>query len=163
MWIKVIFSSFAYYVVRYVVGDFKRSPHSVCCPIFPLLSRSLLPFLCWPFGFFLGLDPDLNGFTMKALQPWASFFFLSVWAAPQPIVDLGYARYQGEALPNGISQWLGMRYAAPPVGSLRFAAPQDPHTVDGVQDASAVATLSFFSCSSFPPPAQLQYGRAILI
>lgn len=43
-----------------------------------------------------------------------------------PIVDLGYAQYQGTAFPGGIKQFLGMRYAAPPVGDLRFAAPQDP-------------------------------------
>ena len=43
-----------------------------------------------------------------------------------PIVDLGYAQYQGTAFPGGIKQFLGMRYAAPPIGDLRFAAPQDP-------------------------------------
>lgn len=49
---------------------------------------------------------------------------------PQPgqqlgaVVDLGYAKYQGDTYPGGISQWLGIRYAQPPVGDLRFAAPQ---------------------------------------
>ncbi|KAA8642211.1 hypothetical protein EYZ11_007464 [Aspergillus tanneri] len=51
------------------------------------------------------------------------------------VVDLGYARYRGLPRPDGIVQWLGMRYAAPPVGPLRFAAPQDPESVDGVQNA----------------------------
>ena len=50
---------------------------------------------------------------------------LPVWAV-NPLVDLGYSRFQGTALPNGISQWLGIRYAAPPLGNLRFRAPQDP-------------------------------------
>ncbi|RAH70855.1 putative triacylglycerol lipase [Aspergillus aculeatinus CBS 121060] len=50
-------------------------------------------------------------------------------------VNLGYSQYRGQALSNGIVQWLGIRYAAPPVGSLRFAAPQDPETAEGVQTA----------------------------
>ena len=49
---------------------------------------------------------------------------------PQPgqllgaVIDLGYTKYQGDTYPGGISQWLGVRYAQPPVGKLRFAAPQ---------------------------------------
>ena len=32
-------------------------------------------------------------------------------------VDLGYSKYQGSVLPGGtINQYLGMRYAAPPIG-----------------------------------------------
>lgn len=33
----------------------------------------------------------------------------------------------------------GLSYAAPPVGNLRFAAPQDPLTVYGVQAADTVS------------------------
>jgi len=40
--------------------------------------------------------------------------------------DLTYSKYEGAALPSGVSQWLGTRYAAPPVGSLRFMPPEDP-------------------------------------
>ncbi|KAM0720433.1 hypothetical protein Q7P37_004569 [Cladosporium fusiforme] len=43
-----------------------------------------------------------------------------------PLVHLNYSSYAGTANSNGITQWLGLRYAAPPVGSLRFAAPEDP-------------------------------------
>ncbi|KAF9064636.1 Alpha/Beta hydrolase protein [Rhodocollybia butyracea] len=44
-----------------------------------------------------------------------------------PIIDLGYAKYQGafDSL-NNVTSYLGMRYAAPPVGELRFRAPQAP-------------------------------------
>ncbi|KAL5531105.1 hypothetical protein ACEPAG_3981 [Sanghuangporus baumii] len=43
------------------------------------------------------------------------------------VVDLGYAKYQGvlNATLN-ISSFLGMRYASPPLGKLRFQAPQPP-------------------------------------
>ncbi|KFY87700.1 hypothetical protein V500_06825 [Pseudogymnoascus sp. VKM F-4518 (FW-2643)] len=45
---------------------------------------------------------------------------------PNLNVDLGYVQYKGIRTPNGIDKWLGMRYAAPPLGDLRFRAPQDP-------------------------------------
>ncbi|KAK5129982.1 hypothetical protein LTR08_002575 [Meristemomyces frigidus] len=48
----------------------------------------------------------------------------------QPIsttVDLGYSKYQGLDLePAGVKQWLGIRFAAPPTGDLRWRAPQEP-------------------------------------
>ncbi|KAJ5151585.1 hypothetical protein N7492_009880 [Penicillium capsulatum] len=54
--------------------------------------------------------------------------FLS--AAPEMprsgILDLGYSRYQGLSLYNGVDEFLGMRYAKPPVKDLRWRAPQDP-------------------------------------
>jgi hypothetical protein len=31
--------------------------------------------------------------------------------AVDPIVDLSYSKYEGTALANGVSQWLGIRYA----------------------------------------------------
>ncbi|RVX75384.1 hypothetical protein B0A52_00737 [Exophiala mesophila] len=56
-------------------------------------------------------------------------------AAVDPEVGLGYATYRGVPLSNAITQWLGIRYAAAPLGPLRFAAPQDPPPVDQVQPA----------------------------
>lgn len=41
-------------------------------------------------------------------------------------VELSYGTYSGTRLSNGISQWLGIPFAAPPVGNLRFAPPADP-------------------------------------
>jgi hypothetical protein len=58
--------------------------------------------------------------------------------AIQETVDVGYSVYKGQALPNGVSQWLGIRYAAPPLGELRFAPPQDPLHTQGIQDATQV-------------------------
>jgi len=59
--------------------------------------------------------------------------------ADSPIVNLGYATYQGVRLAAGVDEYLGMRYAEAPLGKLRFRAPQDPTTVSGVQSASRVS------------------------
>ena len=53
------------------------------------------------------------------------------------IVTLADGQYQGTTQHNGITSWLGMRYAAAPVGNLRFAAPQDPPKFAGVIQANA--------------------------
>ena len=100
---------------------------------------------------YLNTSMLVRGLAMQPFQLWASFLCLSICASAttQPIVDLGYARYQGKALPNGISQWLGIRYAAPPLKNLRFEAPQDPPSVDGVQDASTVIYSSPLSLPNF--------------
>jgi hypothetical protein len=79
--------------------------------------------------------------------------------APGPIVDLGYAKYQGSTnVSTNISSFLSIRYAAPPTGeqmrqlpliccqlctfnmegSLRFQAPQAPARVNGIQKATSI-------------------------
>ncbi|KAJ6508688.1 Alpha/Beta hydrolase protein [Mycena sanguinolenta] len=56
--------------------------------------------------------------------------------ATAPVVDLGYAQYQGVVNSTlNITSFLGMRYAAAPTGPLRFQAPSPPATVEGVQQA----------------------------
>ncbi|KAJ5628323.1 Carboxylesterasetype B [Penicillium lividum] len=64
------------------------------------------------------------------------FLFSLALASQSPVVDLGYAKYHGRSNSLGISQWLGMRYAAAPVGDLRFEEPEDPSHVTGVQQAT---------------------------
>ena len=54
------------------------------------------------------------------------------------VVNLGYSQYQGTVLHAGVNQYLGMRYAAPPIGNNRWRAPQDPAHQRGVQDATQV-------------------------
>lgn len=49
------------------------------------------------------------------------------------VVDLGYSKYRGFKGSNSVSQWLGMRYAAPPLGSLRFRVAQDPLNTTDIQ------------------------------
>lgn len=53
-------------------------------------------------------------------------------------VALDYATFQGHSA-YGISNWLGMPFAAAPTGSLRFQAPQDPPKTTGVQSAANVS------------------------
>ncbi|KAF7327270.1 Carboxylic ester hydrolase [Mycena kentingensis (nom. inval.)] len=58
--------------------------------------------------------------------------FLLVPAHAEPTVDLGYAKYQGSVDPaTNIASFLGIRYAAAPVGPGRFGAPQPPLPVPG--------------------------------
>lgn len=54
-------------------------------------------------------------------------------------VDLGYSKYRGLSKSNNITQWLGMRYAAPPLGDLRFRAPRDPLNTTKLQIATTVS------------------------
>ncbi|EPS26346.1 hypothetical protein PDE_01282 [Penicillium oxalicum 114-2] len=58
-----------------------------------------------------------------------------------PVVDLGYSQYQGVALSNDVDEYLGMRYAAPPIRDLRFRGPRDPEQMEGVQDATAFGPI----------------------
>lgn len=55
-------------------------------------------------------------------------------------VDLDYTTYIGTAQSGGtgVTEWLGLRFAAPPLGSLRFEPPQDPPVVETPQPANQV-------------------------
>jgi hypothetical protein len=48
---------------------------------------------------------------MKFSQFFVVILSAAVTDAVDPIVDLSYSKYEGTALPNGVSQWLGIRYA----------------------------------------------------
>ncbi|KAI0094264.1 cephalosporin esterase [Irpex rosettiformis] len=59
-----------------------------------------------------------------------------------PVVDLDYAIYQGTFnATSNITRFLGIRYAAPPVGKLRFQAPAPPldERSLGVQQANTLS------------------------
>ncbi|KAG1811213.1 Alpha/Beta hydrolase protein [Suillus subaureus] len=65
-----------------------------------------------------------------------------------PIVNLGYVQYQGSVdTATNITSFLGIRYAAPPVGDLRWAAPQSPLGVSGVVEQ---ATTQSNECYQAP-------------
>ncbi|SJL12160.1 uncharacterized protein ARMOST_15581 [Armillaria ostoyae] len=69
-------------------------------------------------------------------------------AQSTPVVDLGYAKYRGtfDTAGSNNTQFLGIRFAAPPTGSLRWQAPRTPWFVAGIQNATA------------EPPGCLQAG-----
>ncbi|KAF5627357.1 cholinesterase precursor, partial [Fusarium sp. NRRL 25303] len=56
----------------------------------------------------------------------AMVLFFTLVNAVAPVVDVSYRKYRGNGLGNGVTHWLGMRYAAPPLGDPRFMPPQDP-------------------------------------
>lgn len=63
-------------------------------------------------------------------------------------VNLGYAQYESVLVSNGVRKWLGIRYAAAPLGDLRFRAPRDPSNIIGLQTADQVTTFPTFGISS---------------
>jgi len=67
---------------------------------------------------------------------FCAFFYLPTYAK-EPAVDLGYSVYKGTSLNNGQNQFLGIRFAAPPLGNLRFRKPQVPLSTKNVQAATA--------------------------
>ncbi|EED16023.1 triacylglycerol lipase, putative [Talaromyces stipitatus ATCC 10500] len=68
------------------------------------------------------------------------------------VVLLDYAAYRGHMQDNGVSYWKGMRYAAAPTGSLRFAGPQEPDIVLEVQDAISHGPLCI-ATGTYPIPS----------
>lgn len=71
---------------------------------------------------------------------------LQIAAAVNVTVDLGYARYRGKDIGNGVLRWAGMRYArsVSRVDGLRFTAPQEPLDESNkvTTDASKVSILA---------------------
>ncbi|KXS09374.1 alpha/beta-hydrolase [Gonapodya prolifera JEL478] len=68
-----------------------------------------------------------------------ALFSLSVLAVPS-LVDLGYTQLQGRETAMGVMQWLGVPFAAPLLGPLRFSAPIDP-----------LPTTDIVYCTAFRP------------
>ncbi|KAL2357403.1 triacylglycerol lipase-like protein [Cryomyces antarcticus] len=62
------------------------------------------------------------------------------------LVDLGYTQYQGVKLAAGVNQYLGLRYAAPPLGDLRFRAPAETVKNGTIQAASQHGPLCYSDC-----------------
>ncbi|KIJ53019.1 hypothetical protein M422DRAFT_156055 [Sphaerobolus stellatus SS14] len=59
------------------------------------------------------------------------------------MVHLGYARYKGTLQSNGLTQFLGIHFAALPVGHLRFRNPAPPHSVTSIHPAKEFEPVCF--------------------
>ncbi|TVY13631.1 Para-nitrobenzyl esterase, partial [Lachnellula arida] len=68
-------------------------------------------------------------------------------------VDLNYATYEGVREDGGVSHWFGIRYAAPPLGELRFRAPRPPPTNHTLQNADTHGPVCLSSPSTSLDPA----------
>src|ERR1700761_8842487 len=73
------------------------------------------------------------------------FILYGVVAAASPQVKLDYATYVGTSLPAGVNQFLGMRFAAPPLGNLRWRGPADPPVETSPVQAAAVRQNLYLS------------------
>ncbi|KAF8914660.1 alpha beta-hydrolase [Mucidula mucida] len=64
--------------------------------------------------------------------------FLAQGHDHSPVVDLGYATYKGLLNQNvtNSTEFLGIRFAAPPLGSLRWRAPRTPKFAPGLTNAT---------------------------
>lgn len=69
---------------------------------------------------------------------YALSLFVMGTSAADNVKQLDYASYRGYDQGDGVSYWKGIRFAAAPVGELRFAGPQDPPATRDIQDATAV-------------------------
>lgn len=74
------------------------------------------------------------------LTSFVGLLLLAPAGAVDVTVNLNYSTYVGTAQTGGtgVSEWLGIRYAAPPVGDLRFKRPQDPVVNTTTQMANQV-------------------------
>lgn len=99
------------------------------------------------------------------LIPLAIFIWLLVTndrqPPPRPKINLDYATYKGDTLPNGVNQYLGMRYAAPPLDDLRWRAPRDPPVENKTQDAGEVWTPLLFCYKGLPLTRLLVWLRLL--
>ncbi|KAJ6563667.1 Alpha/Beta hydrolase protein [Mycena vulgaris] len=88
---------------------------------------------------------------------------LSARAQPAPIVDLGYAKYQGAVSSSNITHFLGIRYAAAPLGDLRFRAPLPPAHVPGVQDGTIEPNQCLQTSKGLSPTNPLETRAAPVV
>jgi para-nitrobenzyl esterase len=57
------------------------------------------------------------------------------------IVESAYGKLQGEQI-DGVFAWKGVPFAKPPVGSLRFRAPELPDSWEGIRDATSFSPVA---------------------
>ncbi|KAL2257623.1 hypothetical protein VTK26DRAFT_9383 [Humicola hyalothermophila] len=70
------------------------------------------------------------------------------------LIDLNYTTYEGLRLSNGVSAFLGMRYAAPPLGDLRWRAPVEPAWTGATEEANTYPPICLGIDVGYPPAGQ---------
>lgn len=70
-------------------------------------------------------------------------YILPIRQRSGPVIDLGYSIYEGSSLDNGQNQFLGIRFAAPPLGDKRFRRPYPPSNTTGIQSAKAFGSVCY--------------------
>ncbi|KAF9529883.1 Alpha/Beta hydrolase protein [Crepidotus variabilis] len=100
-----------------------------------------------------------------------SALFVNALASSSPVVKLAYGSFQGNNTSDGLDLFLGIPFAAPPVGDLRFAYAAPPTPFQGVrqavsfgaacpqQDLITPPRLPF----TFPPPKQANSEDCLFI
>ncbi|KAF8168656.1 Alpha/Beta hydrolase protein [Mycena galopus ATCC 62051] len=83
--------------------------------------------------------------------------------AATPVVDLGYSQYQGMVDSTNTTTFLGIRYAAAPMGDLRFRAPQSPENTTEVQKASTQPNQCFQAGTGESPTNPLSARAAVVV
>ncbi|MDH4655035.1 MULTISPECIES: carboxylesterase/lipase family protein [unclassified Pseudomonas] len=77
------------------------------------------------------------------------------------ITSLGGAQVQGVTDANNTQSWRAIPYAAPPVGELRWKAPRDPATWNGVRPSGQFASICPQLGSFFGAPDPATFGQPI--
>ncbi|KAH6656949.1 Alpha/Beta hydrolase protein [Truncatella angustata] len=73
---------------------------------------------------------------MRLLNSIIYGYLIAIASAVLPTVHLDCNHYIGVPTSYGITQWLGLRYAAPPLEALRFSPPADPPCANHIQPAN---------------------------
>ena len=109
---------------RHHVDTNKRRPSPLCLPVGLLVCIFILL---------------LNTITMRSIFSPVGAALLSAAVqttfAVDPTVQLNYTSYKGTSMDDGVTRWMGMRFAAPPIGTFRFREPMDPMHQTGPIDA----------------------------
>lgn len=76
-----------------------------------------------------------------------------------PVVSLTPGRVRGRAT-DGVSAFLGIPYAAAPVGPARFEAPRPAQRWDGIREATTLGATA--TQAPYAPPIAALLGTTIL-
>jgi len=77
------------------------------------------------------------------------YYILTADPSTLPLLTLPYATYRAKSYDSqkDVYVFANIRFAAPPIGPLRWAEPADPVVEDGIQDGSSGGTC--FQSTSF--------------